>query len=294
MIKFKNIYSNIGLINKGKNNMSNTQLKVKDTSVVKPTNEIVKKSFNNVEFNNSKKLKGYLQSAMNSATALVNYIPKITNELVLCINQYQAKQKDKIKLEDQKESFDTFKSLREFAYGLIGYDRTDKNNINGAFEMAVERSIRSALMSVNSFGSIQVIDNELVAVSKIVKPTIKVENPNKKLKVKWVNQPNTDETLIPVNTTNIDKMWKKFTGTEPTPTDKEKSDIKTSAKRFYTDLHKVYDFAKNKKYDKFWSVMSEDILETILNIGTLISDNTIRDAYKYCEKNQQVDGNIKK
>ena len=160
--------------------------------------------------------------------------------------------------------------------------------------MAVERSIRNALMAVNGFGNMQVIDNELVAVSKIVKPTIKVENPNKKLKVKWVNKPNTDDTLIPVNTSHMDKMWKKYTGTEPTPKDKDKSDIKTSAKRFYTDLHKVYDFAKNKKYDKFWSVMSEDTLETILNIGSLISDNTIRDAYKHCEKNQQVDGNIKK
>ena len=273
--------------------MSNTQLKDKETPAVKLASEIVKKPFN-VEFSNSKKLKGYLQSAMNSATALVNYIPKITNELVLCINQYQAKNKGNIKPKDQKESFDTFKSLREYAYGLIGYDRTDKNNINGAFEMAVERSIRNALMSVNSFGSMQVIDNELVAVSKIVKPTIKVENPNKKLKVKWVNQPNKDETLIPVNTTHMDKMWKKFTGTEPTPKDKEKSDIKTSAKRFYTDLHKVYDFAKNKKYDKFWSVMSEDTLETILNIGSLISDGTIRDTYEHCESYQQVDGNIKK
>ena len=273
--------------------MPNTQLKVKDASVVK-TDVISKSKSFNVEFNNSKKLKDFLQSAMNTSTALVKYIPKITVELVLCINQYQAKQKGKIELKDQKESFDTFKSLREFAYGLIGYDRTDKNNINGAFEMAVERSIRSALMSVNSFGSIQVIDGELVAVSKVVKPTVKVENPNKNLKVKFVNQPNKDETLIPVNTTNIDKMWKKFTGTEPTPTDKEKSDIKTSAKIFYKDLHKVYDFAVNKKYDKFWSVMSEDILETILNIGALISDNTIRNAYKHCEKNQQVDGNIKK
>ena len=278
--------------------MSSTQLKTKDTSA-KTTDVNVKKPVNiydtfNEACNYAKQLKGFLQSAMTSATALVNYIPKITNELVLCINQYQAKQKGKIELKDQKESFDTFKSLREFAYGLIDYDRTDKNNINGAFEMAVERSIRSALMSVNSFSSMQVIDGELVAVSKIVKPTVKVENPNKKLKVKFVNQPNKDETLIPVNTTNIDKMWKKFTGTEPTPKDKEKSDIKTTAKIFYTDLHKVYDYAKNKKYDKFWSVMGEDTLETILNIGALISDNTIRDAYKYCEKNQQVDGNIKK
>ena len=255
--------------------MSKTQLKIKETLAVKTTAEDkIKKSFvASVEFNNSKKLKGFLQSAMNTATTLVNYIPKITNELILCINQYQAKQKDNFKPKDQKERFDTFKSLREFSYGLIGYDRSDKNNINGAFEMAVERSIRSALMSVNNFGNMQIIDNELVAVSKVVKPTIKVENPNKKLKVKWVNKPNEDKTLIPVNTTNIDKMWKKYTGTETTPTNRDKTDIKSSAKRFYTDLHKVYDLAKNKKYEKFWSVISEDTLETILNIGSLISEN---------------------
>ena len=115
-----------------------------------------------------------------------------------------------------------------------------------------------------------------------------------KLKVKFVNQPNEDKTLIPVNTTNMDQMWKKFSGTDTKPKDKDKSDIKTSANKFYNDLHKVYDLAKNKKYEKFWSVMSEDILETILNIGTLISDNTIRNAYDYCEKNQQTNGSIKK
>ena len=247
-----------------------------------------------VEFSNSKKLKSFLQSAINTATSLTNYIPKITSELVVCINTYQASQKDKIKLKDNTERFDTFKSLREFSYGLVDYDRSDKNNINKAFEMVVERSIRNALMSVNNFGSIQVIDNEVVAVSKIVKPVIKVENPNKKLKVKFLNQPNEDKTLIPVNTTSMDKMWKSFSGTDTKPRDKEKSDIKTSASKFYNDLHKVYDLAKNKKYEKFWSVMSEDTLETILNIGSLISDNTIRDAYDYCEKNQQTNGSIKK
>ena len=247
-----------------------------------------------VEFSNSKKLKSFLQSAINTATSLTNYIPKITSELVVCINTYQASQKDKIKLKDNNERFDTFKSLREFSYGLVDYDRSDKNNINRAFEMVVERSIRNALMSVNNFGSIQIIDNEVVAVSKIVKPIIKVENPNKKLKVKFLNQPNEDKTLIPVNTTSMDKMWKSFSGTDTKPRDKEKSDIKTSASKFYNDLHKVYDLAKNKKYEKFWSVMSEDTLETILNIGSLISDNTIRDAYKYCETNQQTNGSIKK
>ena len=51
-----------------------------------------------VEFANSKKLKSFLQSAINTATSLTNYIPKITSELVVCINTHQASQKDKIKL----------------------------------------------------------------------------------------------------------------------------------------------------------------------------------------------------
>ena len=42
-----------------------------------------------VEFKNSKKLKSFLQSAMNTATSLTSYIPKITDELIIVINQYQ-------------------------------------------------------------------------------------------------------------------------------------------------------------------------------------------------------------
>ena len=38
--------------------------------------------------------------------------------------------KDKITLKDNKEKFDTFKSLREYSYGLVDYDRSIKNNIN--------------------------------------------------------------------------------------------------------------------------------------------------------------------
>ena len=125
----------------------------------------VKKDENktNTDLLNSKKLKSFLQSAMNTATSLTNYIPKITQELIVVINQYQTNQKDKIILKDQKDKFDTFKSLREYSYGLVSYDRSNKNNINGAFEMVVERSIRSALMSVNKHGSMQVLNGDLVA-----------------------------------------------------------------------------------------------------------------------------------
>ena len=70
-----------------------------------------------VEFKNSKKLKSFLQSAMNTATSLTSYIPKITDELIIVINQYQKSIKEKINLKDNRERFDTFKSLRQFAYG---------------------------------------------------------------------------------------------------------------------------------------------------------------------------------
>ena len=86
-------------------------------------NKIVKKievkkndNSNKVEFGNSKKLTSYLQSAMNTATSLTNYIPKITDELIIVINQYQKSMKDKITLKDDKTKFDTVKSLKEYEY----------------------------------------------------------------------------------------------------------------------------------------------------------------------------------
>ena len=248
-----------------------------------------------VEMLNSKKLTSYLQSAMNSATSLTNYIPKITQELIAVINQYQSNMKDKITLKDQKDKFDTFKSLREYSYGLVDYDRSIKNNINTAFEMIVERSIRSALMSVNKHGSIQILDGELVAESKAVKPITKKENHDKRIKAKFISEPNKDTTLIPVNTTAIDEMWKRFNGTDNNGgSGGSKGNIKTSANKFYNDLHRVYTLAKNKKYNDFYSAMSEDALATILDIKVMLSSDLIRTTYKYCEENLEVNGNIKK
>ena len=53
----------------------------------------IKKDDNKVEFKDSKKLKSFLQSAMNTATSLTNYIPKITHELIIVINEYQKSMK---------------------------------------------------------------------------------------------------------------------------------------------------------------------------------------------------------
>ena len=247
-----------------------------------------------VEFKNSKKLKSFLQSAMNTATSLTSYIPKITDELIIVINQYQKSMKDKITLKDDKTKFDTVKSLKEYAYNLVGYDTADKNNINKAFEMVVIRSIESALMSVNKHGNLQILEGVMVAESKAIKPITKIENHDKRIKAKFINKTNNETTLIPVNTTAIDEMWKRFNGTSNNGSGAVKSNIKTSANKFYNDLHRVYELAKNKKYNEFYSAMSEEALATILDIKVMLSSDLIRTTYKYCEENLEVNGNIKK
>jgi len=255
----------------------------------------IKKDDNKVEFKDSKKLKSFLQSAMNTATSLTNYIPKITDELIVVINQYQTNMKAKITLNDDKTRFDTFKSLREYAYALVDYDRTDKNNQNKAFEMIVLRSIESAIMSVNKHGSIQILDGVLVAESKAIKPITKKENHDKRIKAKFVSEPNKETTLIPVNTTSIDSMWKRFNGTDKGDGSKgNKSNIKTSANNFVKDLAHVIELAKNKKYEQFFSLLSESAIADILNIKQLLSSELIRDTYAYCENNLAIDGSIKK
>ena len=188
---------------------------------------------------------------MNTATSLTNYIPKITEEFIIVIKQLTKSMNNKITLKDDKSRFDTFKSLREFSYGLVDYSREDKNNINKAFEMIVERSIRSALMSVNNHGSIQIVDGELVAESKSVKPITKKENHDKRIKKKFITEPNKDTTLIPVNTTAIDDMWKRFNGTENNGSKGNKSNIKSSANKFYNDLIHVRNLQEIKNMRNF-------------------------------------------
>ena len=249
---------------------------------------------NNIDVLNNKKLKAFLQSAMNTSTTLENYVPKITVELIAVINEYNKNQKDKVVLKDQ-EKFDTFKALREYAYDLVEYDRSIKNRINGAFEMIVERSIRSALMSVNKNGNMQVLNGELVAESKAVKPITREENHDRRIKAKFINKTNNETTLIPVNSSSIDQMWKRFNGTASSGGSKgNKSNIKTSANTFYADLNKVILLAKNKKYEEFYSLMSEDALATILDIQVMLSNTLIRDTFEYCEDNMEVNGSIKK
>ena len=74
--------------------------------------------------------------------------------------------------------------------------------------------------------------------------------------------------------------------------DKESIDNNILQTRYWTKLHPL--LAKNKKYEEFYSLMSEDALATILDIQVMLSNTLIRDTFEYCEDNMQVNGDIKK
>ena len=60
------------------------------------------------------------------------------------------------------------------------------------------------------------------------------------------------------------------------------------------NIQEIYNLAENKNYDKFYSKMSNETLEIILDIKALLSDDVIRNTWAYCEKNLQANGSIKK
>ena len=253
-----------------------------DTAIVK----------NAVDKLDTKKLTNILQSALNVSENLYKWLPKLAYEVAQKIKEYNANlDENSIKLKDQKR-FDTFKSLRQFCYGLIAYDRSDKNKINKAFEHLVERGIKSGLMIVNNVAGLQVKDDELQGVYKEVKPTIPQKNFNKKIKKKYIDVKNTSNELVPVSSSLVDEIWNRKYGTSGSGG--TKPTLKSSASKFYEDIQEAYNLAEDESYDKFYSKMSNETLEIILDIKALLSDDVIRDAWAYCEKNLQANGSIKK
>ena len=132
---------------------------------------------------NADKLTKYLQSAQNVSNNLTNWIPKIAEEVSKIIQQYYKSLSEKDIKELADKRFDTLKSLREFCYDKVDYDRTDKKNINHAFEMVVNRGCKAGKMIADKLADLQVKEGELLGTSNKVYPTIRVENKNKKIKI---------------------------------------------------------------------------------------------------------------
>tara|TARA_R100001082_G_C4238856_1_gene106463 strand:+ start:73 stop:489 length:417 start_codon:yes stop_codon:yes gene_type:complete len=136
----------------------------------------------------------------------------------------------------------------------------------------------------------------LLGTSNKVYPTIRVENKNKKIKSKFVDKANEDKTLIPVNTSGIEELWKRNFAVNVRPNSKGKKvvDVKDLAKRFLAELEPIWNYAHKKQYDKFYSKVNEEFISNLGSISALITDGTIRNAFNHCENNLSVEGKIKK
>ena len=115
---------------------------------------------------------------------------------------------------------------------------------------------------------------------------------------KRTKKKNTDETLVPVNTTMIDNIW---SATQPTKkrggkTKDTARNLNDVSSEFLTELNKVYNTAMKKDNAKLLSMVTEKTIENFGNILSLLQDNVIRNQWTTASDLQStnVDGNVKK
>ena len=238
MIKFKNINKLYGFnhINKKVDKMSKSK---EDKSMLKE-GEI--KSFNE-NIKAVEKLDVALKLAFKQTTTTGNSIVCTLGLKVLdYIKEFKLNLKSLTKTDDML-NYISKKGLTTFCYERVNYNR--KEGVNDLFEKVVSRAIRLALMLEdfpNEF-SVDEKKGQVFIMSKILEPfnTIKVEG--SKVSKKVVNK---DETLLPVTTYTIDKVYQKK----------------------YPTGKRVINYA-NKKDVKFFDMIDEDTFENIIEFNQL-------------------------
>ena len=275
MIKFKNIYLNIGLINNG--------VKMKKLEKMKADN-FQKENENYMQsLKSNESLKKVLFKAKNiSTTLMTNIVPQLATSIKSVVAEMMSN-KNITKLKD----WNTIKFLRQHCYDLADYDR--KENINSAFEMAVTRGVKLGLM-LNDFKDEFNIDKDnqvfvksMVAVPFKVQKLEGVKGGTKKVK-------NTDVELVPVHTGIIDKVWNTKYPSNITPRQKGKavniSKLLNDTLAILENLHKL---AKSNPQKLIEKITDEDV-GTIASIKVILSDDTIRNNFIKTMDNQSLSG----
>jgi len=235
-------------------------------------------------------LKKVLFLAKNvSKTLMVDIVPKMAknvNELMVEINSG-----NKTSLKD----WNTIKFLRQHLYNLASYDR--QKNVNSAFEMAITRAIKLAIMMYDNKTEFSVEkDNSVLIMSKIATPFIDVKLKGQKSGTKKVKNESTD--LVEVNTGTIDKVWNikypSVVSTRSSKTKDTKINFQQLSSQFLNELESVYKLANKKDYNKLLELVDEKTIENLGNISALLEDRLIRSEYINATENLSVSGNVKK
>jgi len=275
MIKFKNIYLNIGLIN--------NEVKMKKLEKMKADNSQKENENYMQSLKSNESLKKVLFKAKNiSTTLMTNIVPQLATSIKSVVAEMMSN-KNITKLKD----WNTIKFLRQHCYDLADYDR--KDNINSAFEMAVTRGVKLGLM-LNDFKDEFNIDKDnqvfvksMVAVPFKVQKLEGVKGGTKKVK-------NTDVELVPVHTGIIDKVWNTKYPSNITPRQKGKAvNISKMLNDTLAILENLHKLAKTNPQKLIEKITDEDV-GTIASIKVILDDDLIRNNFIKTMDNQSLTG----
>jgi len=235
-------------------------------------------------------LKKVLFLAKNvSKKLMVDIVPKMSKSVNALMIEINSGKNTSLK------DWNTIKFLRQHLYNLSSYDRS--KDVNSAFEMAVTRSIKLAIMMYDNKDQFEVSEkNEVFIMSKVATPMIDVKLKGQKSGTKKVKNDSTD--LVEVNTGTIDKVWNiKYPNavtTRSSQTKDTKINFSQMVTNFMRELEKVYNVANKKDHNKLLELLDEKAIENLGNIKAMLESNEIRQEYIKATENLSVDGDVKK
>jgi hypothetical protein len=179
-------------------NLKIYKYKLVNLNKVNMTNETKKQVSPINNANSNVNLKTHLTLALKNTSSIMKVLlPKIAVSVKDLIVEYKKLTEKNTDTDDKKNQIQ-MKALREHCYSLVGYNR--KTDPNSAFEMVCTRAVKLGLMMVdhpNKF-DVDAKNSQVFVMSKIATPFIIEKKEGQKSSIN--KKPNTDETLVEVNT----------------------------------------------------------------------------------------------
>jgi hypothetical protein len=254
-------------------NLKIYKYKLVNLNKVNMTNETKKQVSPINNANSNVNLKTHLTLALKNTSSIMKVLlPKIAVSVKDLIVEYKKLTEKNTDTDDKKNQIQ-MKALREHCYNLVGYNR--KTDPNSAFEMVCTRAVKLGLMMVdhpNKF-DVDAKNSQVFVMSKIATPFIIEKKEGQKSSIN--KKPNTDETLVEVNTSVIDRVYNVEYGnpnTRKPKTNDTKIELtfKDVAKNFYKLFNKALDYSV-KPNVKFFDLVDEETMKQLSLIDTLFN-----------------------
>ena len=278
-------------------NLKIYKYKLVNLNKVNMTNETKKQVSPINNANSNVNLKTHLTLALKNTSSIMKVLlPKIAVSVKDLIVEYKKLTEKNTDTDDKKNQIQ-MKALREHCYSLVGYNR--KTDPNSAFEMVCTRAVKLGLMMVdhpNKF-DVDAKNSQIFVMSKIATPFIIEKKEGQKSSIN--KKPNTDETLVEVNTGVIDRVYNVEYGnpnTRKPKTNDTKIELtfKDVAKNFYKLFNKALDYSV-KPNVKFFDLVDEETMKQLSLIDTLFQGDNYKAMRNFSIDYQvSVEGELEK